>query len=61
MTTDEEVAVKFAGVATVSVRPESVMVLVAADETVTVVDVAEEGMAPPEHPVVVKLLLDDVA
>ena len=54
MTTLEDVAVKFAGVSTVIVRPESVTVEVAAELTVTVVLVAELGVAPPLQPVVVK-------
>jgi hypothetical protein len=53
MTIEELVAVKFAGVATVSERPLSVTLLVAAALTVTVVEVAEDGDAPPVQPVVI--------
>ena len=52
---------KLAGVITLKTRPVSVSVDVAADATVTGVDVVEEGVDPPEHPVVKNVLVDDVA
>ena len=61
ITTEEDVAVKFAGVATVSVWPESRDVLVAAEATVTVVVVADDGVAPPAQPIVVKTFAVEVA
>ena len=61
ITTEDEVAVKLAGVATVSVRPESIEVDVAAALTVTVVDVADEGTTPPEHPEVRRVAAVEVA
>ena len=61
ITMDEEVAVKFSGVSTVIVLLPSVTVEVAAEDTVTTVEVAVDGIAPPEQPVVRNVLAVEVA
>ena len=61
MTTDDDVEVKFAGVDTDIVLPESVRVDVAALLTVTEDVVAEVGVAFPAQPIVVNRAELDVA
>jgi hypothetical protein len=61
ITTDVDVAVKLAGVMTLKMRPVSLRVEVDAEATVTGVDVVDEGVEPPEQPVVKKVLVEEVA
>ena len=61
MTMVDEVAVKFAGVTTRRLRLSSESVVVAAELTVTGVEVEDDGDALPAQPDVVKLDAEEVA
>jgi hypothetical protein len=61
ITTEEEVAVKFAGVSTVRDRPLCESVVLAGAFTSTEVVVAITGAEEPGHPIVVKESAVDVA